>query len=248
MKISIITVVYNGEAYLEDCIKSVIEQSYPHIEYIVIDGGSTDGSLKIIEKYKTDISYFVSEKDRGMYDALNKGIKIATGEVVGILNADDMLASPDVIESIANCFTRENADAVFGNLSYVDPANTNKIIRKWISKPFKKSDIVLGWMPAHPTFYARRSLFAKFGYYSLNFDSAADYELMVRFLYKNHIKAVFLDKLIVNMRTGGMSNASLKHRYKAFINDYKALRANDVPLAFLTVILKKLSKIAQYIH
>src|SRR5215217_2081885 len=127
MKISIITVVYNGEAYLEDCIKSIVEQSYPHIEYIVIDGGSTDGSLAIIEKYKAAISYFVSEKDQGMYDALNKGIKIATGEVVGILNADDMLASPDVIESIANCFHKENPDALFGNLNYIDPKNTNKI-------------------------------------------------------------------------------------------------------------------------
>ncbi|SFG92862.1 glycosyltransferase family 2 protein [Pedobacter insulae] len=247
MKISIITVVYNGKAFLEDCIKSVIEQTYPEIEYIVIDGGSKDGSLEVIEKYKAHIDHFVSEKDEGMYDALNKGIRIATGEVVGILNADDMLAAPDVIESIANCFTNEDPDALFGNLNYIDPINTSKIVRKWIAKPFTKSDIVLGWMPAHPTFYVKRSLFEELGYYSLNFDSAADYELMLRFLYKNHIKAVFLDKLIVRMRTGGMSNASMKHRYKALINDYKALKSNHIPFAFLTIILKKLSKIKQFI-
>ncbi len=248
MKVSIITVVFNGEAFLEDCIKSVIEQNYPHIEYIVVDGGSTDGSLKIIEKYKDHINHFISEKDKGMYDALNKGIKMATGDVVGILNADDMLASPNVIESIAKCFILQKPEALYGNLNYIHPQKTDKIIRKWIAKPFTKRGIVLGWMPAHPTFYVKRSLFEGFGNYSLNFDSAADYELMVRFLYKYNVKAIFLDKLLVNMRTGGMSNASLKHRYKALVNDYKALGTNNVPFPVLTVFLKKLSKVSQFIH
>lgn len=248
MKISIVTVVYNGEKFLEDCIKSVLSQTYPYIEYIVIDGGSNDGSLAILEKYKNHIAHFVSEKDQGMYDALNKGIKMATGDVVGILNSDDMLASPDVIELIASCFISQDPEILYGNLNYVSPGQTEKIIRKWISKPFTKRSIVLGWMPAHPTFYAKRSLFANLGYYSLSFDSAADYELMLRFLYRNDVKAVFLDKLIVKMRTGGMSNASLKHRYRAFVNDYKALKTNKVPFAFLTIMLKKISKITQFIH
>lgn len=248
MTISIITVVYNGGKYLADCIQSVIAQTYPHIEYIVIDGGSTDESLAIIEKYKNYIAHFVSEKDQGMYDALNKGIKMATGEVVGILNADDMLASHDVISSIANLFLTENPDAVYSNLNYVEPDRIGKTIRKWISKPFKIRSMILGWMPAHPTFYVKRSLFANLGYYSLDYGSAADYELMVRFLFKNEVKAAFLDKLTVNMRIGGMSNASLKNRFDTLINDYKALKANHVPLAFFTVVLKKISKITQYIN
>jgi glycosyltransferase involved in cell wall biosynthesis len=248
MTISIITVVYNGDKYLADCIKSVITQTYPHIEYILIDGGSTDGSLAIVAQYKNHITHFVSEKDRGMYDALNKGIKLATGEVVGILNADDMLASTDVIAAIAQTFASANPDALYGNLNYVDPEKVDKIIRKWVAKPYTKRDITYGWMPAHPTFYAKRSLFEELGYYSLNFGSAADYELMLRFLFKNDVKAMFLNKLIVNMRTGGMSNASFKHRYTAFINDYKALKTNRVPLAFLTILLKKIGKLTQFIH
>lgn len=248
MTISIITVVYNGEKYLADCIESVISQTYSNIEYIIVDGGSNDGSLEIIKKYQNHITHFISEKDRGMYDALNKGIKMAKGEVVGILNADDILASPDVIASIAQTFTSERPDALYGNLNYVDPKKITKVVRKWVAKPYTKKSIVLGWMPAHPTFYAKRALFEKLGYYSLNYGSAADYELMVRFLFKNDVKTVFLNKLIVNMRTGGMSNASFKNRYRAFINDYKALKANDVPFAAVTILLKKLSKITQFIH
>ncbi len=248
MKISLITVVFNGKTFLADCIKSVIAQDYKDLEYIVIDGGSTDGSLSIIEQYKDNISQFVSEKDRGMYDALNKGIRMATGDVVGILNADDMLASSDVISAIANCFDSQKTDAVYGNLNYINPNHPEKIVRKWISKPFTKRSIRLGWMPAHPTFYARRSLFQKYGDYSLNYDSAADYELMIRFLYKFGIHAIFLNKLIVNMRTGGMSNASLHHRYRALINDYKALVINKVSFALITLALKKLSKVTQFVH
>ena len=173
---------------------------------------------------------------------------MATGDVVGVLHADDLFASPDVISTVANCFIVQKPDALYGNLNYVDPINTNKIIRKWISKPYTKRDIAFGWMPAHPTFYAKRSLFETFGNYSLDYDSAADYELMIRFLYKFNVKAVFLDKLIINMRTGGMSNATFKHRYKGLINDYKALVNNRIPFALLSIVLKKLSKITQFIH
>ncbi|RZK42885.1 MAG: glycosyltransferase [Pedobacter sp.] len=248
MKISIITVVYNGEKYLEDCIKSVISQNYPNLEYIIIDGNSTDGSLGIIERYRKNIHRFVSEKDKGMYDALNKGIRLATGDVVGILNADDVLASPDVIKTIAESFQTNNPEVLYGNLNYVHPEHIDKVVRKWISKPFTKRDIILGWMPAHPTFYAKRTLFAKLGDYSLDFGSAADYELMVRYLFKNNVSAFYLNKLIVKMRTGGMSNASFKHRYAAFINDYKALKRNGVPFASFTILFKKISKIAQFVR
>lgn len=248
MKVSLITVVYNGEKYLEQCILSIVNQTYLDIEYIVIDGGSTDGTLNIIDKYKSKIHYFISEKDNGMYDALNKGIGMATGEIIGILNADDMLASNYVIEHIVSKFNTNNTDGVYGNLNYINPDKSDSIVRKWLSKPFKIRDIELGWMPAHPTLYLKRDLFKQFGYYSLNFGTAADYELMLRFLYKIGIKAVFLDELIVNMRIGGMSNASFKQRYLAMINDYKAIKINQVPNPLLTLFLKKISKVTQFLH
>lgn len=248
MKVSLITVVYNGEKYLADCIESVIAQTYPDLEYIVIDGASTDSTLTILEKYQAHITKFVSEKDKGMYDALNKGIDMASGEIIGILNADDMLASPDVIANIVAQFERFDADGVYGNLNYINPHRSNAIIRKWVSKPFTKKDIKMGWMPAHPTLYLKKALFKKLGYYSLSFGTAADYELMLRFLYQGQIKAVFMDQLIVNMRIGGMSNASMKHRYHALVNDLKALNANCLPFPLFTLILKKMSKLRQFLH
>lgn len=248
MKVSLITVVYNGEKYLDQCIESIVNQSYSNLEYLVIDGGSTDSTLSIIEKYKASITYFISEKDKGMYDALNKGIRMATGEIIGILNADDMLASKDVIQNIVRQFKSSHAEGVYGNLNYINPNHSNGIVRKWISKPFKKKDIELGWMPAHPTLYLKKELFERFGYYSLNFGTAADYELMLRFLYKYEIKTSFLNELIVNMRIGGMSNASYKQRYHAMINDYKAIKINLMPNPLLTLFLKKISKVSQFLH
>lgn len=248
MKVSIITVVFNGEAFLEDCIRSVLGQDYNDIEYIIVDGGSTDNSLSIIRKFEDRIHTYISEKDNGMYDALNKGIKRSTGDVVGILNADDLLASSDVITAVVNRFEQSGADGVYGNLNYVDAENTSKVIRRWIAKPATATSVVWGWMPAHPTFYVKRELFEKYGYYSLNFGSAADYELMVRFLYQHHIRTSHLNKLMVNMRNGGMSNASFKHRYRAFLHDYKALLVNKIPFPAITIFLKKISKLSQFVH
>lgn len=246
MKVTIITVVFNGEKYLKNCIDSILDQDYKDIEYIVIDGGSTDGSLSIIKSYSNQIHYFISEQDKGMYDALNKGIKMATGDVIGILNADDILASNDVISSIIREFQDKNADAVYGNLNYIDLNTPKKIIRRWISKQFIKKDIQLGWMPAHPTLYLKKELFTSFGSYSLDFGTAADYELMVRFLYVYQVKARYLNKLIVNMRVGGMSNSSLKQRYLALINDYRAIKKNKLPFPLMTIFLKKVSKLQQF--
>mgnify|MGYP003576391341 FL=1 len=248
MKISLITVVYNGERFLESCINSVIAQDYADLEYILIDGASTDKSLEIANKYRDKIDVLLSEKDKGMYDALNKGIALAKGEIIGILNADDMLATNDVISTIAKTFSSSQTDGVYGDLNYIDPNNTNKIIRKWKGKPYSLGGIKRGWMPAHPTLYLKRSLFVKYGNYSLNFGTAADYELILRFLFKHKIKAVYLNKLIVKMRTGGMSNASLKLRKHALDNDLKAIRENGIKLPYLTLLLKKIRKIQQFFH
>lgn len=246
MKVTIITVVFNGAKHLKDCIESILGQDYSNIEYMVIDGGSTDGTLSIIENYRNQIDYFISERDKGMYDALNKGIKLATGDIIGILNADDMLASKDIISAIMREFNRNEIDGVYGNLNYIDLSSSNKIVRRWRSKQFMQKDILLGWMPAHPTLYLKKELFTRFGDYALDLGTAADYELMVRFLYVHQIKARYLNQLIVNMRVGGMSNSSLKQRYLALVNDYKAVKKNSLPYPIVTILLKKISKLQQY--
>ncbi|WP_157960825.1 glycosyltransferase family 2 protein [Nubsella zeaxanthinifaciens] len=246
MKITIITVVYNAEKYLKDCIESVLAQQYPNLEYILIDGQSSDSSFQIAKRYSENITVLISEPDTGMYDALNKGIALATGDVIGILNADDMLASDDVITEVADVFNDDRIAAVYGDLNYVAPDQVDKVQRKWRSQQANPNDLALGWMPAHPTLYVRANLFKKFGGYQLDFGSAADYELMLRFLYQHQIPAKYLPKLMVNMRSGGMSNQSWKHRYSALINDLKALRRNKIPSPALALVLKKLRKVKQF--
>jgi len=246
MKISLITVVYNGEAFLVKCFKSVMEQTYPNVEYIVIDGGSTDKTPGIISQHKAHIDYFVSEKDNGLYDAINKGIQQATGDIIGILNADDMFASNDVLASVVKTFmANPTVDGLYGDLDYIHPI-TNKVIRKWRSKQTTVTDLKRGWMPAHPTLYLRKGLFEKYGMYSLDLGTAADYELILRYFYTHEIKTVYLPLLMVKMRIGGLSNQSLKSRYHAFINDYKALKRNKVPNPFFVLLKKKLSKLGQF--
>ncbi|MBE5318210.1 glycosyltransferase [Pedobacter sp. MR2016-19] len=246
MKISLITVVYNGETFLQECFNSVMAQTYSDIEYIVIDGGSTDSTLDIIQENHSAIDYFISEKDNGLYDAINKGIQRATGEVIGILNADDLFASPDVLASVAKTFTSlPKIDGLYGDLNYIHSV-THKVIRTWKSYQNTFEDIKKGWMPAHPTLYLKRSLFEKNGYYALNLGTAADYELILRYFYTHKIEAAYLPVLMVNMRTGGVSNQSLMSRISAFANDYKALKRNRVPYPHFVVIRKKLSKLNQF--
>lgn len=246
MKITIITVVYNAEQYIRDCIESVLAQTYLNKEYILIDGNSTDKTYQIAQEYKEEISVLISGPDQGMYDALNKGISLATGDIIGILNADDILADREVISKVAQKFEEEKVDAIYGDLNYVAQNNVAQIQRKWRSNNTKPKDLALGWMPAHPTLYLKTRLFQQFGGYKLNYGSAADYELMLRFLYKNQVSSAYLPVLMVNMRNGGMSNQTMKHRYSAMLNDYAALKHNGIPVPFLALILKKLRKIRQF--
>lgn len=246
MKISLITVVYNGEAFLQECFNSVMAQTYPDVEYLVIDGGSTDRTLNIIEENQSYIDYFISEKDKGLYDAINKGIQRATGEVIGILNADDLFASPDVLASVAKTFIDQpKIDGLYGDLNYIH-ATTFKTIRTWKSRQNTFQDLKKGWMPAHPTLYLKRSLFEKNGDYALDLGTAADYELILRYFYTHKIEVVYLPILMVNMRIGGVSNQSVMSRVSAFVNDYKALKRNKMPLPFLVLLQKKISKISQF--
>lgn len=246
MKISLITVVYNGETFLQECFNSVFAQTYPEVEYVVIDGGSTDQTLDIIQENRSGIDYYISENDNGLYDAINKGIQQSTGDVIGILNADDMFASDNVLATIASAFKGQpTIDGVYGDLNYVHPV-TNKIIRAWKSRQASNADIKKGWMPAHPTLYLKRSLFEKNGNYSLDLGTTADYDLILRYFYTHKIKAVYLPVLMVNMRAGGVSNQSVMSRISAFVNDYKALKINKVPNPFFVILSKKLSKLKQF--
>ncbi len=246
MKVSIITVTYNSEKYIADCIASVRKQTYGNIEHIIVDGKSTDNTLKIIQKNSSSIAHWISETDRGMYDAINKGIKMASGDIIGVLNSDDMLASADVIMDIVACFDEKKIDSVYGDLVYVDPANPQRVMRYWKGLPYKRSRFTYGWMPAHPTFYIRRELIDRFGGYENHYYTAADYEFMARYLYGHKISSCYLSKMIVKMRNGGVSNSSIYRRLRANRRDYLAMKINKIPLAFLVSILKPLIKIPQY--
>lgn len=246
MKVSVVTVTFNSAQTVEDTIKSVINQDYKNIEYLIIDGLSTDNTLDIVNKYKDHIAIVVSEKDNGIYDAISKGIEKATGDIVVALNSDDMYASNDVISKVVEVFNAKQADAVYGDLNYVDRFDTAKVIRKWKSGSYKKGQFLKGWMPPHPTFFVRKHCYQKYGSFNLSLKSAADYELMLRFIHKYEIKVAYLPKLIVNMRAGGQSNVSFKNRFKANREDKKAWELNGLKPGLFTLIRKPLSKIKQY--
>lgn len=247
MKVSIITVTYNSSLTIEDTIQSVLEQTYPNIEYIIVDGESTDDTLQKIEPYSDKLSKLVSEKDNGMYDALNKGIKLATGDVIGILNSDDFYVDKFVIEEVLKLIQEEHTDAVYADLQYVDSTDTNKIIRNWTSGTYKPGDFLLGWMPPHPTFFVKKDIYRRFGVFSMELKSAADYELMLRFIHKYQISLSYLKRVIVKMRAGGMSNSSLKNRLRANKEDRKAWSMNQLSPKIYTLWFKPLKKILQYL-
>ena len=246
IKVTLITVTLNSEKFLEDAIQSVMAQDYKNIEHIIIDGQSTDGTLAVIEKYKDQIAAWVSEKDHSMYDAINKGMRMATGDIIGTLNSDDMLASTDVISKIVESFEVKKVDAVYGDLVYVDQHNTAQVLRKWKGGAFNPNRFRYGWMPAHPTFYFRRSLLETCGYYETHFFTAADYEFMTRYLYYHKVKAGYVPKLIVKMRNGGMSNSNIFSRLRANRRDYLAMKKNRVPMPFVVAFLKPVIKLHQY--
>ena len=246
LKISLITVTRNAEKTLSRCIESVIEQNYNNIEYIIIDGGSTDGTLQIIDQYKQHISYFISEPDAGIYDAMNKGIKISSGNILGILNSDDFFTYKGIISCIAETFSGQDVDALYGNLVYLNI--DGKIVRNWKSGNYAHGLFNWGWMPPHPTFYCKRSLFESLGLYDTRFGTAADYELMLRFIHLHKIKVYYLNKTMVNMTLGGVSNKSFRSRFKAWYFDYKAMKKNGISWPLLCLFLKPVRKIVQYVQ
>lgn len=246
MKVSIITVTYNSAGTLEQTILSVIKQTYPNIEFIIVDGVSTDDTLNILDKYRVSISKQISEKDNGLYDAINKGIDMAEGDVIGILHSDDFYIHDKVIENYVKVFENKPCDAVYSDLYYVDRDNIDKIKRKWKSGEYKEDSFLYGWMPPHPTFFVRKSMYDKYGKYILNFKTAADYELMLRFIHKNKIRLAYLPEFTVKMRVGGKSNASVQNRLNANSEDRQAWELNGLKPKFFTLYLKPFRKIFQF--
>ena len=246
MKVSIITATYNSAATVLDTLKSVQSQTWQELEHIVVDGASTDDTLRLLEAGKHR-GPFVSEPDKGIYDAMNKGIQIASGEIVGILNSDDVYANPTIIEKVVQLFEQTGADAVYGDLWYVDAADMQRVKRKWVAGSYRREAFLYGWMPPHPTFFVRKSVYEQYGLFNLDMYTAADYELMLRFLYKYQIPAAYLPEVMVKMRVGGASNQSLKNRLLANKGDRLAWRVNGLKPYWFTVTLKPIRKITQFI-
>jgi len=247
-KLSLITVCYNAENTIEDTLKSVILQQYPSIEYIVIDGQSKDSTVEAIMKYSKFISKFICEPDNGVYDAMNKGIQNATGDVIGFLNADDIFLDSNSVAKMMAPFLDPGLNVVFADLFYVNAKDLRKIQRNWVSGNFSKRKLNLGWMPAHPAFYARKNLFCAFGVFDLNYKIAADYDLMVRFLKSAPEESVrYLPDKIVAMRSGGLSNnKGIMTVLAAGRECAHSANKNKIPYPKVTAILKVIRKLSQY--
>lgn len=245
-KVTIITVSFNSAQTIGDTLKSIASQSYPNIEHIIVDGGSTDQTMDIVANFP-HVSKSISETDEGIYFAMNKGLAIASGEIIGILNADDLYAHDEVISKVVKKFNDPAVDATYADLVFVDKLDTSKVFRKWKSGIFNRSAMYNGWMPPHPTFFVRKSIYEKFGLFNTNLRSAADYELMLRLLLKHEINPSYLPETIIRMRQGGKSTASIKNRLKANMEDRMAWKINGLKHHFFTLILKPLRKIKQFL-
>lgn len=245
MKISIITAVRNSRATLADTLDSALAQDHPDKELIVVDGASTDGTLDVIRRYAGQLARVISEPDHGIYDALNKGLHLATGEVVGFLHADDRYADNRVLSRIAAAFTDPTVEAIYGDLVYVSQTDTGRVIRHWRAGEYQPARLHWGWMPPHPTLYLRRALYERHGGFDLRYRIAADYDLMLRLLSRIKGRVVYLPEVLVRMRLGGASNRSLRQILRKSWEDYQALRTNRMG-GIGALVWKNLSKAPQF--
>jgi glycosyltransferase involved in cell wall biosynthesis len=247
MKFSIITVSYNSCTTIRDTINSVLTQHYPDIEYLIIDGGSTDGTLDIIQSFSQANIKWISEPDQGIYDAMNKGLQMATGDIIGILNSDDFYVDSTIIDKVADTFKQTNTESAYGDLAYIDGINSNKILRYWRSGIYRQDSFLQGWMPPHPTFFVKKQVYQKYKAFDLRLKSAADYELMLRFIHKYKISVAYIPDLLVIMRAGGKSNSSFRNRLRANKEDRLAWVLNGLNPNPFTLLLKPLRKVEQYL-
>lgn len=259
LKISIITATFNAATTIRDCLESVQNQSHPRVEHIIIDAASSDTTPDILQEYKADLSQIISEPDKGIYDGMNKGLRLATGDIVGLLNGDDYYPSDDVLAKVGQVFERENVDTCYGDLVYIAEDNDgllstvqglgykgDRVVRYWKSGAYDPRKFYWGWMPPHPTFFVRRDVYEKYGLFNLELGSAADYEIMLRFLIKYRVKAAYIPEVLVKMRTGGVSTASVKNRLAANRMDRKAWQVNGLKPYPWTLWMKPMRKVGQW--
>lgn len=248
MKISIITVVYNNDKTIKSAIESVLTQSYSNIEYVIIDGGSSDKTVNIINEYKDQIGYFISEKDKGIYDAMNKGINSATGDIIGILNSDDLYQDSTVIQTVMDHFNGDlNLDIVFGDLVYVKSDNVDKVIRYWKSRPYFRKYFEMGNVPPHPSLFVKKNVYAEAGLFNLDYKLAADYEFMLRIFKKHNFKSKYINKVIVKMRLGGATNQSFSNIKSQNKEILLAWKNNNLKVPLLLMPLRILKRLAQFV-
>jgi len=245
MKVTIITPTFNSAATVRDTLQSVAAQSYGAIEHIIVDGRSQDETLEFISAFG-HVSKLISEQVLGIFDAMNKGITHAQGDIIGILNSDDIYSSSEVIQQVVQIFQTSGSDALYANLVYTRREDTSKVVRRWVSGNYVRTNFYRGWMPPHPTFFVKKSIYDQFGTFNLALKNAADYELMLRFLFKENIKVAYLPIELVRMRVGGASNRSLRSRISSNRMDAMAWRINGLQPKWYTFIRKPLSKLKQY--
>lgn len=243
-ELSIITVVLNNEISIEHALQSVISQKNRNYEYIVIDGGSSDNTLEVIKKHEKNISKFITGKDKGIYDAMNQGISLSSGKYIGFLNSDDVFAEDKTLAFIKEIIKKEDPDVIYGDIEYVDKNDVEKVIRYWDSKEFNSKNLKYGWMPPHPSFYIKKEVYDKHGFYDLKYKISADYDLMTRILLDKTLKVSYLPKVFVRMRVGGESNR-FSNVFKKLCEDFRIIKSNKIG-GLSTLFLKSFLKIPQY--
>ncbi len=248
MKVSIITICYNAVDHIDETIRSVVMQDHKDIELIVIDGGSTDGTQQKIARYNEVIAHSVSEKDKGVYDAMNKGLRAATGDVIAFVNAGDMIAHRSCVSEMVGAFGSSDAEAIYGDAYMVDPHDIKKVVRFWRGGVYRREAFRNGWMPPHLGTYIRKNVYNRFGHFREDLKVSADYELMFRFMYKHRIRVQYIPKVLVRFRLGGVSNRSLAHIWRANLEVYKAWGLNGEKVSPLIILRKPLGKIFQFLQ
>jgi glycosyltransferase involved in cell wall biosynthesis len=246
MLVTIITVSYNSASTIKSTLQSVAAQSYPYIEHIIIDNKSTDETLSIVKQFH-HVKKIISEPDNGIYDAMNKGIKHATGNIIAILNSDDFFENSTVVQDVVNSFNTSGALIVYGNLYYINKEDTSKIVRSWKSSPYKQNAFVYGWHPPHPALFVKKEVYSKYGLFDISLNISADFELMLRFIEKHKVKTFYLDKFLVRMRLGGASNTNLKNIIIGNLNVKKAFENNNISYKFYYPVLRLMPKLIQFI-
>lgn len=246
MKVSIITATYNRRTTIGHTLRSIQSQSYPNIEHVIVDGGSTDGSVELIEGLKRPEDVFISEPDKGIYDAWNKGLALATGDVIGFLNSDDFFSDTDIVTTVVSALEETQKNCIIGDIQYVSPDDINRVTRYYSSKKFHPGRFASGYMPAHPTLYARRDVYDKVGSFRLDYEIAADFELMVRIFHTNQNSYHYIPRSFVNMRTGGVSTASFKNRMIMVGENIRACRENNISTNRFRVLSNRIFKLLEF--